>query len=388
MRLYLFVLFLIFSGGLVAQNINGTLTHDGEERTYTLYLPDAYTPGASLPLVINLHGFGSNSGEQRLYTSMNLTADTAGFIVVYPQGLARQTVFGSFGESWNAGFGTDVDDVGFLSQLIDRLWTDYDIDLSRVYATGMSNGGYMSYELACSLSDRVAAVASVTGSMTLTTFDACAPERPVPVLQFHGTADFVVAYNGIPLFSKPIEEVVDYWVGVNGCPTPADTVAIADIAPNDGSTVTHLVYDSCQAQTDVEFYKIANGGHTWPGAFPLPAAGSTNQDIRATPLIWQFFSRYTHPDPRPGTTLVSTAAGPAAAEFSVGPNPVVDRLSLRLPATHGQLLLTTAAGQLVRHQRITTQQLRLPVGDLPAGLYYLTYQHETGRRYTQRFIKQ
>ena len=389
MRLLLLLTLGCVTRFAAAQNVSGSFVHDEETREYIVYLPDAYSPGTALPLVINLHGFGSNSSEQRLYSGMNLVAETEGFIVVYPQGLPRQAVFGGFGNSWDAGFGTDVDDVGFLSALIDRLWTDYGIDLSRVYATGMSNGGYMSYELACSLSDRIAAVASVTGSMTLETFDNCDPQRPVPVLQFHGTADPVVAYNGIPFFSKGIEEVIDYWVTFNGCPAPADTTQIDDSAPNDGSTVALLAYDDCAAGTDVEFYKIFGGGHTWPGAFPIPGAGSTNQDIQASPLIWAFFDRYTHPDPRPGTLVVATRAPTEVGRLAVRPNPVHDLLRVEVNGLGaGELRVVDATGRpLLQRPFPPTASLRLFTADWAAGVYTLHLRTNDGRVYARRITK-
>ena len=379
MRLASLVLLLFFGTTNFAQNIEGSFEYDGELREYTVFLPSVYTEGSSLPLVINLHGFGSNRNEQRLYSNMNPVADTAGYIVVYPQGLNRQAVFGGSGNSWDAGFGTDVDDVGFLSALIDRLWSDYGIDLSRVYATGMSNGGYMSYELACSLSDRIAAIASVTGSMTVTTYDNCAPERPVPVLQFHGTADLVVNYNGIAFFSRSLEDVIDFWVAQNDCPATADTIAIADTNTEDGSTVTHYVYEDCAANSAVEFYKIANGGHTWPGAFPIPA-GNTNQDISATPLIIDFFGRFVHPDPRAGTVFTSTDEEPAQSGISLAPNPARHTVMVQLPTeTTGQLWLYTAHGQAVRQLPVAGRTARLPVADLPAGLYVLHLRYPQGQ---------
>ena len=387
MRLLLPCLFLFVGFSGFAQNLTGGFTYDGEARTYNVFLPEAYAPGVSLPLVINLHGFGSDAGEQRSYSGMNLVADTAGYLVVYPQGLNRQTSFGGSGNSWNAGFGTEVDDVGFLSELIDRLWTTYDIDLSRVYATGMSNGGYMSYELACSLSDRIAAIASVTGSMTLETFSDCAPERPVPVLQFHGTADLVVPYNGIPPFSRPLEEVIDYWTTHNACPAAADTIEVADSNPNDGSTVTHYVYSDCAAATAVEFYKINGGGHTWPGAFPLPF-GSTNQDIRATPLILEFFGRHTHPAPRAGTTLTATREPAGLRPLAITPNPTDGPLQLTLPQDGPMTLEVLATtGRRMYAARHTGASTLLDLSAYPPGIYLLRLRYPNGS-YLRRLVRQ
>ncbi len=210
-NLYLFA-FLFISLMLDAQSIDKTLEWDGITRQYRVYLPADFDETQSLPLVFNFHGYGSSNVEQVFYSQFNDVADEFNFILVYPMGLEDNTGTTHF----NSYFGTsDVDDVGFTSHMIDRIYTDYNIDLTRVYSTGMSNGGFMSYRLACELSDRIAAVASVTGSMAFPQFDNCTPSRPVPTMEIHGTLDATVPYNGATGFIPPIQEVVDFWVTQN-----------------------------------------------------------------------------------------------------------------------------------------------------------------------------
>lgn len=188
----IFFLLLTAENAITQNTILGSFMHGGLQRAYRVYVPPAYNPTLSAPLIINLHGYGSNNIEQELYTNFKPIADTAGFIIVHPNG----TPDFSNTLHWNT-FGTStVDDVGFLSALIDTLSTQLNINQSRVYATGMSNGGFMSFQLACQLGNRIAAIASVTGTMTVTNLGTCQPARPLPVMQIHGTADATVPYLG------------------------------------------------------------------------------------------------------------------------------------------------------------------------------------------------
>ena len=140
------------------------------------------------------------------YTNFNYISDTAGFIVVYPEGTLLQ---GS--THWNVGgwiTGSTTDDVGFSISLLDSISNEYNIDATRVYSTGMSNGGYMSFLLACQMSDKIAAIASVTGSMTPQTYNVCNPQHPTPILQIHGTSDQTVPYLGDPTWTKSIDDIL------------------------------------------------------------------------------------------------------------------------------------------------------------------------------------
>lgn len=269
------------------QTINGSITHDGIQREYLLYIPAIYTASSSSPLIINYHGYGSNASEQMFYGDFRSIADSVGFIVVHPEG----TLFGGL-THWNVGGwtgGSTVDDVGFTEALLDSLAAIYSIDATRVYATGMSNGGFMSFLLACQLSEKIAAIASVTGSMTPETYNNSNPQHPTPILQMHGTSDAVVPYIGAS-WTKSINEVIQYWTGFNNCyPTP-DITMLPDLNPNDGSIVEHSLYSGGDNGVSVEHYKIMGGDHTWPGsAIYLPG---TNYDINASVEIWKFFSKY------------------------------------------------------------------------------------------------
>jgi polyhydroxybutyrate depolymerase len=282
-----------------------SLIHDGITRTYRLHLPANYNPDSLYPLVINMHGLGSNAFEQEVYTAFSNVSDTGDFIVAYPNGID---------ETWNISSSAGTDDVGFISSLIDTLNYNYGLDLSRIYATGMSMGGFMSYRLACELSDRIAAIASVTG---LQAFYPCIPSRPVPVLQIHGTADPVVPFAGVAT-------TINNWVNYNGCPATPVTTDLPDIVPEDNSTVTISYYGLCDDSTEVILYTIVNGEHTWPGAQII--IGITNQDINASNEIWNFFKKFTIQ----GSTRIDDGLAFLKLKCSFYPNPVKDMATVEL----------------------------------------------------------
>ncbi len=265
--------------------ISGSFSHGGLQRTYRVYIPAAYNASVAAPLILNLHGYGSNNIEQELYTNFSSIADTAGFIIVHPNG----TPDFSNTLHWNT-FGTsNVDDVGFLSALIDTLAGRFNIDLTRVYATGMSNGGFMSFQLACQLGNRIAAIASVTGTMTNVNLGTCQPSRPLAVMQIHGTADATVPYTG-NFFFAPVQNLLNFWVTINGTQSTPQIYQLPDIVPGDVCTTERHTYAGGSNGTTVIHYKIIGGGHSWPGA-PINI-NITNMDFSASAEIWRFFRQY------------------------------------------------------------------------------------------------
>ncbi len=278
-------LFLISSSTLLGQQkIKGEIEIGDQKRAYRLYLPSTYTSDQTIPLVFNLHGLTSDPGQQQLLTQMNEVAEANGFIVCYPKGKNR---------SWNVNFPfphSKEDDVQFISALIDHLKTLYNIDLCRVYACGFSNGGYMSHKLACELSDRIVAIASVSGSIVPAEEDNCTQSRAVPVLQIHGKADPIVPYKG-NFNGLAVEDLVDFWVEKNGCSTQSTKTKIPNNAKLDLSKAIRYDFGDCKDNAAVAFYKVKNGGHTWPGSKLV--LGVTNRDFEASVEIWNFFKQFS-----------------------------------------------------------------------------------------------
>ena len=261
--------------------------YDGLDRSYILYIPESYSENNPTPLVLNLHGYSSNAGQQMIYSEFYNIADSEGFILIHPEGTMDPNGF----QFWNSSNMFSIDDVGFLSALIDQITVEYNINTNRVYSMGMSNGGFMSYKLACELSDKIAAIASVTGSMSTDQITSCNPNSPTPVMQIHGTSDPTVLYNG-SLGIESIDNVISFWVNMNNCNSYPSISSIPDLNLTDLSNAEHYIYSNGINESSVELYKIINGGHTWPGA-SIPLVGNnTNQDLNASEKIWDFFNKY------------------------------------------------------------------------------------------------
>ncbi len=318
---YFFLSLISAQHGDAQTTVNGTFLHGGINRTYRLYVPAAYHPSTPAALLFNLHGYGSNNLQQEFYADFRPVSDTAGFIIAHPNGTPDFTNT----LSWNTFNLSTVDDVGFLSALIDTIASHYAIDPQRIYSAGMSNGGFMSYDLACFLSTRFAAVASVTGSMIWPRLSTCNCLHPLPVMQIHGTADATVPYQGNSLFAN-IDTVVYFWIQHNNCLTEPEVITIPDVNTNDGCTALRYIYAGGDAGTIVEFFKVLGGGHSWPGA-PFNI-NITNMDFSATIEIWRFLSQYKLNELISG---IRDAAEPTPAPV-VFPNPANGKVILRLTA--------------------------------------------------------
>jgi polyhydroxybutyrate depolymerase len=250
----------------------GSITVGGLERTYVLFQPLSLDPKQMVPLVIALHGYTVSATWMEETTHFDALAERAGFVVVYPQGT---------GNSWNAGTccgNNNNDDVGFIKALIDKVVRTAHIDPKRVYATGMSNGGFMAQRLACELSAQITAVASVSGSLVTA---SCAPSRAISVLEIHGTEDQTVPYQGGSIAGigalPPTMSLMKRWASLDGCAT---TPALSQ----SGITTTYT-WSPCRDGSSVVLDAVAGGGHSWFGPEAMP--GSPD----ATQVAWTFFSQ-------------------------------------------------------------------------------------------------
>ena len=263
-----------------------TFTHNNIERYYLIYVPANIDQSSEIPLLFSLHGYGSSAIRNIEYTNFRSIANTHGFITIFPQGAPFTSQLGSSSSHWNSGgwtSGSNVDDVDFIDIIIDQSFTKYNIDQSRIYSTGMSNGGFMSYHLACSLSSKIAAIASVTGSMTFETYDECNPSHPTPVLQIHGSMDSTVPYSGnVTLGMKSIPDSMDYWATYNSCDAEP-IIAITDFF-DEGYSIQYDYYENCLNNVSVELVLHSSMRHTWPNADSL--------SLPASQSIWNFLSQY------------------------------------------------------------------------------------------------
>ena len=255
-----------------------TMTHNRVTREYLLYVPSSLDQTKSAPLLFNFHGFGGQAAAHLAVADMRILADTHQFILVYPQG----SLLNGYSH-WNAGLDTkenksSADDIGFITALIDEIALQYNIDSESVYACGYSNGGFFSYALACYLSDKIAAVASVSGTMLKETLENCDPSHVMPMINIHGTSDVVVPYTGEEGLSS-IDQVLDYWKGFNDLGEPVMSRAIEN-----GATIEHYRYTNDTDTMSVEHYKVINGGHVW--------FNNRYNDKTINELIWNFVSQY------------------------------------------------------------------------------------------------
>lgn len=348
----------------------------GQYRSYRLYVPAIYTGATARPLILNLHGYTSNAQQQQLYSNFMPIADTANFLMVFPNG-----TYSSGQRFWNAGISSAlVNDIAFLNALIDSLDLIYNINLNRVYSTGMSNGGYMSHTLACELSNRITAIASVTGSIFNTQYGTnCHPTRPVPVMQIHGTNDPTVPYAGSSS-SMPVDTIVKYWVTKNNCNTTPTFSNVPNTSTTDGCTAEHYKYLNGTSGSSVELYKIIGGTHTWPG-FPFGGSG-TNMDMNASKEIWRFFSKYSL-----STLTAVNESEQLKNTLKVYPNPATSVLNFNLENESSiSVIISDVLGKEVLAETISTNSIL--VDKLKSGIYFITVKTENGAEAKLKFIKE
>lgn len=283
-----------------------TLDHLGTERSYLLHLPEGKTNDKRpKPLVLALHGALTNGTITEHLTQLSPLADREDFVVAYPDGETDggigvwDILTPAFEEARPSGRRSlGRDDLGYLAALIDHLVAEEIADPERVYVTGMSNGGFMATRLSVHLGDRIAAIAPVAGTDTRLGAFFGIPDRPMPVIYFHGTADRTVSFGGRDAFTRRkawlgADEFCAQFVERNRCRPQPEVRQLPDVAPADGCRVERLEWDGGDAP--VVFYRIDGGGHTWPGGSPeqpVRMLGKTCWDIDASALMWAFFKQH------------------------------------------------------------------------------------------------
>jgi polyhydroxybutyrate depolymerase len=268
---------------------------DFEARIYELFVPESYAEGEAVPLLMVLHGASGSGARSQEWLGFDELAEAENFIVVYPDGLYNNWDFG-------AGVPTPdgsirVDDVGYLTWLVEELSTEYSIDPARVFVAGMSNGALMAYRLACEARDTFQAVAGVAAGVFVMAVADC--EQPIPVLFIQGTLDTILPWDGTILSGQYVglsaADSLTFWSQLNGCNTATDAVeqeSLPDVDQDDDSTVTHIALTDCAEGAQVQFYSVVGGGHTWPSRpfdvdFEL---GALNRDMDATQVIWDWLA--------------------------------------------------------------------------------------------------
>ncbi|MBI2487855.1 MAG: hypothetical protein HYW01_13130 [Deltaproteobacteria bacterium] len=274
----------------------GSMEFGGIERTYRIHVPPSYDETKPAPLLLVFHGLGGDGKEMESATKFNDISDRRGFIVVYPNG---------YKSSWSDGSGASpasregIDDVGFVSALIDKLAKELRIDLNRVYATGFSNGGLFAQRLACELSDKIAAIASVGGTMAEKLSPGCDPNRAVSVMHTHGTEDSIVPWEGGEVRGVGISgwrilsvpAMLSRWIDINDCSTSTKKEHDQD----SGKNVRAEFFGGCRNNTEVVSYALNGGEHNWPGVkieLSGPSSVKTSRDMYIEDVIWGFFEKH------------------------------------------------------------------------------------------------
>lgn len=274
------------------------LTVDDRPRSYLLHVPASYDPRQPTPVVLAFHGSSMTPRSMAAFSGLSDKSEEAGFVVVYPRGTGPNEVRLQFnaGDSADRRDGNWPDDVRYTAAILDDLAARIHVDSRRVFATGMSNGGSMCYRLAVLLPGRFAAIAPVAGTMAV---ELPAPQRPIPVLHFHGTDDPIVRYNGPDAEMEEfncelsVDETMRRFVEVNQCSSQPIVADLPDRVADD-TTVRKTIWGPGRENCDVILYTIAGGGHTWPGSDTIlkTLLGRSTHEIAANDLIWEFFEKH------------------------------------------------------------------------------------------------
>lgn len=380
MRFFLSIVFAIGSISALAQI--DSITVGALQRTYTVRLPSAYDGVTQLPLVIAMHG-GFGSGAQLENQSLlTATSEQEGFIVVYPDGVPSPLGI----RTWNAGgccgyaMNNNIDDAGFISALLDTLFSELAIDTLRVYATGMSNGGFMSYRLACELSERIAAIAPVSATMTI---DVCDPVRAMPVIALHSYLDTSVPYLGgigdgvSNHYNSPLDSVQTAFALHANCTILNDTIV-------DDAEMTVIRWHDCDCGHEVVTYMTQDGGHSWPGGNGTGLGDPPSTVISANELMWDFFQQYSL-DCLP---MGVPAMVPGTANLTLRPNPAQGIITIT-GARLVQVSVLDASGREVLRNAITNgSTMNVDVSALSPGTYVLRAIATDGQVHALRFARE
>ncbi|MDA0985728.1 MAG: T9SS type A sorting domain-containing protein [Bacteroidetes bacterium] len=363
--------FLLTNKLLLAQQTTlNKMKRDSIVRGYIVYVPKIYNDSIAVPLLFNFHGSGGtvydleNNKIEADYNwlSMRTIADTAGFILVYPQASTAP----DGGKYWRFGFNSAVDDIGFTAAMIDTISNKYKIDLNRVYSCGYSNGGFFSVTLACFMSDKIAAIGCVAGFQTVNNEGYCNPVHPTPVVTIHGTADNVISYYGNKTNGlQSQQDLINYWTDFNN----TSKSPVKSRFPKSDSKVERSIYDKGDSCVSVEHYRVIGGGHDWFGNWG-------NMDINSGKVIWDFVSRYSIKGLIGCATLSSNEI--KNNNMIAYPNPLGNELTVDLGSEMSKkIVLYDAYGKLVLSVILNSQKNIVDVSFLTPGMYVLHTETQT-----------
>lgn len=364
------VIYCTFLLPLFSQWSNKSFTYDGSTRQYRVYLPSNYNQSSPASMVMTLHGMGDNMTNFSTI-GMNFIADTANIIVVVPQALSDPYA----GTTWNSGAGymgyfpnSSVNDIGFLNSLLDTIQNNYSINANRVYCLGFSMGGFMTQRLACELTGRFTAVASVAGTIGQN-INSCAPSKSIPLAHFHGTLDQTVGYTSNQ-YGINVDSLINMWVGLNSCDTSGLSSTFPDIA-SDGYTVDHFIYPNGNEGSEVELFRVNGANHVWL---------TYGNDIDYSVEIWNFFNKHK----------ISLTAGLKTFNLSntiqIFPNPTSEKLFVKIQENMNFDYIITQQNGKILLSGYTDVEHPIEINSLSKGIYFISCNSKDNKRYVQKFV--
>jgi len=368
-----FVMLLLVNSLFAQQFLDQTLIYDGETREYKVYIPASYDGSTSFPLMFNFHGGDGNIASQVAVSDMRPIADTANFIIVYPQALADPNDGNS--ANWIHKDPTDHDDIFFVESIINTLSSEFMIDSDRVYACGYSLGGEFSYEVACRLNDKIAAVTAVARTMGQYQIDNCSPTHPAAIMTILGTDDQISPYDGLVWagirFYISADETHTYWANHNSTDPDPTIVDLPNINSSDESSVEKRTWSNGDNCVSVQELKVNGGGHDWPGTFG-------NMDIDASLEIWNFVSKYNI-DGLIECSITSVQELDFENDNSIiYPNPVRHELGIQMKLNTPQVFsIYSTKGEVVQSGKINSNDKTINISSLAPNIYILSIKNKS-----------
>ena len=370
-RLLSLLIFITYLSASNAQGyISATIQNDGLTREYSIYVPASYDGTTNFPLVFNLHGGGGTNSVWQAASDMRPIADTADFILVYPQARPDPSDGNSF--NWIPKVPGTFDDVPFFSSLIDTIASNYQIDQNKIYACGYSLGGDMTFELGCKLNNRIAAIAPVARTMQANPNSFCSPVHPTGVLTILGTDDLTSPYNGIVFggieYYISAAATHSYWATYNLCnPTAIMSTVSSSVERYTWSTAAGCAY--------VEELKVIGGGHDWPGSFG-------NMTIDANSEIWQFVSRYDINGIIEECTLTTAISdvNSSSDHFNVYPNPFDNQITIEAGFSSAkEFTIYNMLGETMVTGQLNSDVNSINLSSLAPNVYILNIENQSIR---------
>ncbi len=300
-RSLIFIFSLIIFSCPRAQNISKTILVGGLRRQYIIHVPPAFNTLSKLPVIFALHGGGGTAKNAVSFYNLEPLADKNNFIVVYPDAINKAWDIPGMASRVKR-LDTTVNDLTFMNVLLDTMIAKYKADSQKIFLTGISRGAMFSYFLAEAMNERIAAIAAVSGGVSETQFLTYSFKKPIPVLMINGTKDPLVKYEGgYGTLNRrnegnedadlvPVEKLLQKIVLLDHCNTKPQKLMLPDADAFDGCTETEYIYRGSDVKVD--FIKVVNGGHTWPGGtqyLPKFLIGRLCRDFSASQKIFDFF---------------------------------------------------------------------------------------------------